>query len=265
MVTRRSWNGVAVALFDTPAGTTRVAASSRDWLGVHVGRPVRARCRFDRRAHHRLQSRGDIDLVPAGVPGIWEDDRSTRMLRIQVEPTLLQAAAGRERVELVPQIQLRDPRIEHIAWAFEAELRSGDGEPLYGESLGVALASHLVRHYATSAAPLPAGRGLSRPQLARVNEFIEGHLDAPLSLAELAEIAGLSPSHFKLLFRRSVGEPVHRYVVGRRIERARLLLLEGAPIAEVARRVGFADQSHLARWMRRLVGVSPSELVRRRA
>jgi AraC family transcriptional regulator len=266
---RRSWNGVDVSLLDTPAGATRVGASRRHWLAIHAGRPVRASCRFDHRGHHRLQSRGDIDLVPAGVPGVWEDDRATRLLRIGVTPALLEAAAGGARVELVPQYQLRDPQLEHLAWAFEAELQApGPGEPLYGDSLGMALAAHLVRRYATSSAAAraviaPRG-GLSRPQLARVTELIEGQLERRLTLVELAAAAGVSPSHFKALFKRSTGSPVHRYVVARRVERARALLLEGdAAIAEVALQVGFADQSHLARWMRRVAGVTPRELVRR--
>lgn len=269
MELRHSWSGLEVALIATRAGATRDLPSRDHRLACHVGRPARATCRTDNRTHHRLQSRGDLDLIPAGIPGIWEDGEASTVLLIGISPELLGAAAARAGlagpIELVPQLQLRDPRLEHLAWAFEAELRAdAPGEPLYGESLGLAIAAHLVRRYRASAiaAPEPCG-GLSPRQLRRVIEHIEAHVDGRLALAELAAVAGVSASHLKALFKRSTGLPVHQYVIRRRVERARLLLLErGATIADVAAQTGFASQSHLARWMRRVAGVTPAEVLR---
>lgn len=270
MMVQRSWSGLEVALIDTPAGATRAPASTRCRLGFHVGRPVRAVCRFDGRTHSRLQSRGDIDLVPAGAPGVWEDDRSTRILRVALSEELVATAAvglglDPAKVALAPQFQLRDPRLGHIAFALEAELgEDAPVEPLYGDSLAMALAAHLIGHYRTGGGALRApSHGLSRQSLGRVTEYVEAHLDGPLSLADLAAASGLGVSHFKTLFKRSTGVSAHRYVVERRVERARLLLVEGkTPIAEIALRTGFADPSHLARWMRRLLGVTPAKLAR---
>jgi AraC family transcriptional regulator len=105
---------------------------------------------------------------------------------------------------------------------------------------------------------------LSRPQLRRVTDFIEAHLDDDLSLRRLAPVAGLGLSHFKLLFRGSTGLPLHQYVIRRRVERARQLLAEGElPMSLVALEAGFTHQSHMARHMRRLLGVAPSALARR--
>jgi len=258
-----------VALIATRAGVTRTLPSRDHRLVFHVGRPVRATCRTDNRTHHRLQSRGDLDLIPAGIPGIWEHDEDSTVLLIDVSPELLAAAAARaglpEPIELEPQLQLRDPQLEHLAWAFEAELQSGSlGDPLYGDSLGMAIAAHLVRRYRLSAtaAREPDG-GLSPRQLKRVVEHIEAHVDRRLALAELAQVAGVSASHFKALFKRSTGLPVHQFVVRRRVERARLLLQERTTtIADVAAQTGFANQSHLARWMRRVAGVTPTDVLR---
>jgi AraC family transcriptional regulator len=76
-------------------------------------------------------------------------------------------------------------------------------------------------------------------------------------------VAGVSVPHLTTLFRRTMGRSVHRYVVERRVQRARSLLLAGErSIAQVALQTGFAHQSHLARWMRRLLGVTPAELLR---
>jgi AraC family transcriptional regulator len=96
-----------------------------------------------------------------------------------------------------------------------------------------------------------------------VTEYIEEHLDQDLSLAQLAGVAGVSSSHLKTLFKRSTGLPVHEYVMQRRVECAKALLLRGElPASQVALEAGFAHQSHMARWMRRVLGVSPSSVVR---
>ncbi len=270
MELRRTWSGLEVALIATRPGVMRTLPSRDHRLVCHVGHPLRTTCRTDNRTHHRLQSRGDLDLIPAGIPGAWEDDEASTVLLIGVSPELLAAAVARaglpeEPIELVPQLQLRDPKLEHLAWAFEAELRSGDpGDPLYGDSLGMAIAAHLVRRYRTTAgaAREPEG-GLSPRQLKRVVEHIEAHVDRRLVLAELAQVAGVSGSHFKALFKRSTGLPVHQYVVRRRVERARLLLQDrAATVADVAAQTGFANQSHLARWMRRVAGVTPTDVLR---
>ena len=75
---------------------------------------------------------------------------------------------------------------------------------------------------------------------------------------------GRRVSHFRALFGRSFGQPPHRYVIERRLARARVLIeADAAPLAEVALMAGFSHQSHLARWMRRLEGVTPGELRRK--
>ena len=119
---------------------------------------------------------------------------------------------------------------------------------------------HLLGQYP---APLRLPRGLSKPQLRRVMAYIEDHLEHPLSLARLAGVAGGSASHLKTLFKRSTGLPVHAYVVQRRVERAKALLVRGElPASQVALAAGFAHQSHMARCMRRVLGVTPTAVVR---
>jgi AraC family transcriptional regulator len=128
----------------------------------------------------------------------------------------------------------------------------------------LALSARLVSRYAirrpgpTPRLTLPAGR------MRRVTDYIEANLDGDLSLHLLAQIAGLSLSHFKTLFRHTAGLPLHQYVIRRRVERARLLLAQGdLPISRVALAAGFTHQSHMARHVRRLLGVAPSDLLSR--
>jgi AraC family transcriptional regulator len=154
-------------------------------------------------------------------------------------------------------------RPEHIAWALDAERRAGfPNGTLYTDSLGTALAVRLVAGQRVGTAPAPA-QGLTRPQLRRVTEYIEANLDGDLSLSALADVAGLSASHLKTQFKRSTGLPVHEYVIHRRVDRARGLLVRSEmPASLVALESGFSHQSHMARCMRRVLGLTPGEVRR---
>jgi AraC-like DNA-binding protein len=100
--------------------------------------------------------------------------------------------------------------------------------------------------------------GLAPVVVRRVCEYIDSHLDEDLRLETLANTAHLSMSHFARAFRDTVGLPPHRYVLQRRIDRARQMLVDTeTPLSEIAVGIGFADQSHFARHFHRLVGVAP--------
>ena len=91
-----------------------------------------------------------------------------------------------------------------------------------------------------------------------MTDYIEASLEEGLTLAEFSAVAHMSPFHFSGLFKASTGLSPHRYVVDRRVERAKSLLQKtGLPLHEVARLAGFTDQSHLAKHFRRQLGVTP--------
>ena len=265
-----SFNGFTATLVRTAAGLYDEGGWPEHRVILHTAaEPVGADCRCDGVRLARLQVFGDFDIQPAGVPGCWDDDGPAEVLVFRLAPAFLrQTAEGLDmdpaRAELTPRLQARDPQIEHIGLALKAELEAGAPlSRLYGESLAVAFASRLLQRF--GAAPKPPAHGLSRRQQRRVFDHIETHLDTDLSLAELAAIAGVSISHFTVLFRRSVGMSVHRFVIQQRVLRARALLLAGElSIAQVALETGFAHQSHLARSMRRIAGLTPTDIVRSR-
>lgn len=212
-------------------------------------------------------SAGELDLLPAGSAAQWEEDSDSASVIVRFPPSLLQRTAedlglDSARIGLAPRHQLRDPQIEHIAWALHADREAGyPGGPIYAESLGLALAAHLVARHRTPQASL---RGLSKTQLQRVTEYVETHLDQDLTMACLAAVAGISASHLKTLFKRSTGLPVHAYVVRRRVERARTLLLRrDLPTSQIALEAGFAHQSHMVRCLRRVLGSAALPLMRR--
>lgn len=112
-----------------------------------------------------------------------------------------------------------------------------------------------------AAAPAPKEEvrgGLAPWQVRKVSNYVETHLDRPIRNEDLASIVRLNPSHFGRAFRNSFGEPPHEHVIRRRVERAQgLMLSTDASLSEIALDCGLADQSHLTRLFRRVVGESP--------
>jgi len=260
--------GVKVERRAVSAGLTYVPALPYHRLSLHLGRPVNASCRCGDQRGMRVQSHGDIDIVPAGLDGEWEDDRDCTILRVAISPALLRRAAQEleidpDRVTLAPKFQHRDARIEHIALALETQLGTDiRTDRLVTESLGTALAIQLLGNQVRWIEPA-AKQTLSPSQKRRLAAFIESHLEDDLSLAHLTQVVGISVSHLKVLFRRSFGMPVHQYVIRRRVERAQALIMSGElPLSQIALMTGFAHQSHMTSMMKRFLGVTPANLTR---
>ena len=147
--------------------------------------------------------------------------------------------------------------------ARDLALESANGYPngplFWNEIASAFLGGLLVRH--TSNFDGRVRGGLAKDVLQRLRDYIIAHLDEPIEVAALAEIAGRSEFHFTRVFARSVGVTPHRYVVHQRLQRAVELMRGGrSGLAEIAASTGFADQSHLSRWVRRVHGVSPTQL-----
>lgn len=261
----RSWEGFDAILYETSAGVSE-QQFVRYNVSMQVGRPLFVTSRCDGKTLRRLQVPGDVKIVPPRVARVWETDAPTVKLSMYLNESLMCSAAAAmrmdlDRIAILPQLHLRDPHIEHIAWCAKAELENpAPFGRLYGETLGLVLATHLLRRYAPAYGGSTVDR-LSQRRLNRVVDYIRENLDRDLSLAELARVAGVSPSHFKVLFKNSVGMPAHQFVIRRRVElAAQLLRGRREPLAEIALQAGFANQSHMARWTRRIMGVAPNEL-----
>jgi AraC family transcriptional regulator len=207
---------------------------------------------------HRVYMRGDVDVFPAGSTCAWMDDDSVTSISIALAPALIDRAAARNRrpPTIAARHKVRDARIEQIAWALASEVASGNLHGAsYLEGLGLALAAYLLAPPRDASMRAPT---LDAARLAALSAIIEARLDASLSIPRLAREVDLSPTHLKRLFRATVGLPLHAYIVQRRVDRAKYLLEQkDMPIAEVAAAVGFAHQSHMSRWLRRLLGTTP--------
>jgi AraC family transcriptional regulator len=119
-------------------------------------------------------------------------------------------------------------------------------------------AAEILQEMGATEAKQPVRGGLSPWQVRKVTSHVEAHLDRPIKNEDLAAIVRLNGSHFGRAFRNSFGEPPHEYVIRRRVERAQgLMLSTDASLSDIALDCGLADQSHLTRLFRRIVGESP--------
>ncbi|MEZ4870191.1 MAG: AraC family transcriptional regulator [Caldilineaceae bacterium] len=125
------------------------------------------------------------------------------------------------------------------------------------ESLVRAVADHLYSQRSISRSA--KNGGLPSSSLEKVLAYIHANLDRSITLAEVAELANISPYHFTRLFKKSTGHSVHQYIIQQRIEIAKRLIHEGQlSLGEISLRAGFFDQSHLHRHFKRHVGTTPA-------
>jgi AraC family transcriptional regulator len=262
----KGWHGLDVAEIIHPLDDFALPALPRHILVINLSAPSTIQERLAGRQGHL--GTGNVVILPAGAPTTWHLEREgeVRHLHLYLSPTLIQQIATSadidpDTVEFVDTLGMFDPRIETIALSLLSELRSeGLGGRLYVESLANILGIHLLRQHSSVKQPsLPRAVGLDRATLRRVSTYIEEHLAEDLSLSELAAVAYLSSYHFARLFKASTGFAPHQYVIGRRIERAKLLLsTTNRSLAAIAHAVGFAHESHLALHFKRLTGLLPS-------
>lgn len=152
--------------------------------------------------------------------------------------------------------------VDCIRREIEAGCPSGS---LFAEGLSLALVARLQAVHAEATSPgasTPVDR-LADPIRRRLVDHIEAHLGADLRIAALAGVAGLPTVRFVRDFRLTFGTTPHRYVMQRRLERARAMLKTTAsPLAEIAYALGFSSQAHFTASFRRRFGVTPGRIRR---
>lgn len=263
-------DGFGVQLRSDSRGVLEVPELGSALVSIHIGRAAQMSCLRGGVSHIGSAVHGDIDIVPVHMSARWEMlDENDRALLMILPPAMLEAVAeqggfGRRSVELRNRFMVRDRQLESIGWAMKSELEMGSPSgQVYLDGLAVSAAARLVAGHSSLAVSEVRRGGLDGRRLKRTLEYIEAHLAGELSLMRLAAVAEMSVSHFRAGFRESVGAAVHQYIIERRIERAKSLLMrDGSTIAEIALAAGFTHQSHLARHMQRATGFSPFEMRR---
>src|SRR5215510_11721547 len=261
-------NGFRVSLLTDPPGLVEVPGQEYARVSIHAGPPVEVSCHRAGHYYCGTSAPGDIHIIPADTPSVWDVKGRDTFLTLSVSPSLLNRVAKElghdpDGIEIRNRFQVRDTQLENIGWALKEEMECGyPCGQLYFDSLAVAVVARLIRHHSSKSVDMKRpNKRLSDRRLRQVFVYIEDNLAENISLGDLATVIGLSVSHFKVLFREAVGLSPHQYLIRRRVERAKNLIGEGKlSICQIATESGFAHQSHLARHMHRVLGVSPKAL-----
>jgi AraC family transcriptional regulator len=212
--------------------------------------------------------RGTGFILPAEVDYFSAWNSTDTGINFTFDPAFLTQVAernlgiDRSQTELFCKPFIRDRQLTAIANLFQHEIETGGmGGNLYSESLCNILSIHLLRHYSTFTPKLPLpNNSLSAAQLDRIIDYIETHISQTIHLCDLATIVRMSESHFSRSFKQSTGIAPHQYLLKRRVERAKQLLLKSQlSILEIALECGFAHPGHLSRHFKRIVGMTPNK------
>jgi AraC family transcriptional regulator len=270
---RRRWVGLeALRYRDQPPNEAFQPPLTHHSLLLFLRRPKEFEARYEGISRVVPPPAGSILMVPAGSSAWWRWSNHSDSLHIFLEPELVARVAAEDfgldpaRVPLPPLDGLDLPQLRAAMLAVNDELTAGAaGGALAAESLANLLAVHLIRN---ASAPRPKARrtygALPRGKLRAVTEYIEEHLDAGLTLEQMAAAAHLSASHFARRFKEATSVSPHQYVLARRVERAQRLLRQDPDLslAEIAACAGFSDQSQFSHHFKRVVGVTPRQFRR---
>jgi len=206
-----------------------------------------------------------LTFVPAGrTYHEWHEPRVlTRLVYFYFDPERLPLpgeAAGAS-TPMAPRLLFEDATLSSTALKLRRliETTGVDNNP-YFEALGTVLAHELAGlHSGVPRVEALARGGLAAWQQRVVTAYVEDHLAEPISLATLAQLAGLSPCYFCRAFRQSLGMPPHRYHNQRRMELAKLLLAKPASsVTDVGLTVGYSETSSFTAAFHKTTGLTPT-------
>lgn len=211
--------------------------------------------------HQGPDRAGAVSFVPAHCGRqLAMQDVEAAWASIALDPDRLRDASG-ATVAIPTFSNVEDPFVVAMAAEFEAlHARDGGLDPVYCEAMAGALAEHLIRRHLPHR-PDAARRvwKIAPWRLKRIRDYVEANLDGVIRIADLAEIADLSPGYFHRAFRITTGQTPLAYINERRVRRAETLIREGdESLAAIAQAVGFVSPSHFTRTFRRIAGANPS-------
>lgn len=221
--------------------------------------------RFRRRKTRFLAGPGDIVIIPPETAhDAWTgpEGYAYRMLYPSASVVTAAAAAGGAATEApwFPDSVIKDSYVAHALLAAVAAVESADR--LTADETMARAAALLVRRHATGRPHSIVSEGRDSGAIARARARLDDDPAAAPGLEALAAEAGLPPWRLTRGFQRETGLSPSAYLRARRVGVARTLLRDGATGAETAAACGFADQAHLTRVFKAIVGVTPGAFAR---
>lgn len=266
------WDELLIAYDQFLPGETPEICAKQHGIVIFVNMPKPAQVKrtIDGRCIDECVAQGDVVIVPADTWVQTYSDTAAGAILVSLDTKVftrtIEETIERDGIELIPHFATSDPLVYQIGLALKRALENAETTSrLYAETMTNALMMHMLQSYCAEKLTLPTYvGGLSKLKLQRVIDYIHAHLNRDLSLKELAAIVQISPHYFAQLFKQSTRTSPHQYVIHCRIERAKKLLFQKElTIAEVAKVVGFVDQSHFHRHFKRLIGMTPKAFLQR--
>ena len=267
-VVRRShgWPGLFLQERRGRSGHVDNVPGIRQHVFYYFLKPLRSDVVVDGEVRKVVYRAGEGRVTTAGRPVSFRWTGDVQILMLGFEPWFFERIAAElgGSSALHGAANMRKLPANHPACALmralAGELGAQPGAPTVAEGIARAIAVHLLREYQQLPARKPADVA---PPIAvlRAVELMRRRMTDPLSLEEIAHAAGLSPFHFARQFKTATGHPPHDYLIRLRVDRAQDIMRRerGWTMAAVAQDAGFADQSHMARHFKRVLGVTPRQ------
>ena len=208
----------------------------------------------------------EIIITPAGMASGWRWHSRSKVIVITLDPEKLERFAHTELGVLLTSVQLReqpqftDPDLCQAGVLLKDALECRElGSDIVFESLARIFLVKLIQRYGERREVPEIGSGFTAQRYKRVLDHVAEHYGRTLAVEELAREAGLSPSHFSRLFKETLGQSPHRFVMDYRVEQARKMLADpDLPLITIALRCGFSDQAHFSRTFKQHQGATPT-------
>ena len=262
----RGWPGLFLQERRGRSGHVDYVPGIRQHVFYYFLKPLRSDVVVDGEVRKVVYRAGEGRVTPAGRPVSFRWTGEVQILMLGFEPWFFERVAAElgGSSALHGAANVRKLPADHPACALmrslAGELDSPPGAATIAEGIARAIAVHLLREFSQLPARKPADVA---PPIAvlRAVELMRRRMTDSLSLEELAHAAGLSPFHFARQFKTATGHPPHDYLIRLRVDRAQELMRRerGWTMAAVAQDAGFADQSHMARHFKRVLGVTPRQ------